>query len=192
MGLPTALPPQRIQKSEPVPDDWDNEDDEEESEPQKLWDDANNKAPMPELVVSSSSTAASVAPPPAAFKPALRILKRPTLSTSASSSALSDSQQKSYAEREAQYQAARQRIFGADPSTKSAADSTSDSDRSRRASPSSSLVSLQTQRTTAATIIRNPVGPDQPMQDPSNPSQNKAGASRGFNRRKGMPTRTPG
>ncbi|KZT01622.1 uncharacterized protein LAESUDRAFT_763621 [Laetiporus sulphureus 93-53] len=112
---PTAsYVPRRPVQPESVPDDWD-EDSEDEEDQQKLWEAANNKAPMPELVISASSTAPVVSPPPAAFQPALRILKRPTSSASSSASAtppppLTESQ-KSYAEREAQYQAARQRIF---------------------------------------------------------------------------------
>ena len=70
---------------------------------------------MPELVISSQSSTA-VPPPPAALQPSLRILKRPSTSDSASPHAASPSpaaeQQRSYAEREAQYQAARERIFG--------------------------------------------------------------------------------
>jgi len=103
------------QKVQVVPDDWDADDDDEEEEPQKVWETANNQAPMPQLVISSSTMGSSstLPPPPAAFQPSLRILKRPcaTPSTSASSSS-SDLQKKSYAEREAQYQAARERIFG--------------------------------------------------------------------------------
>lgn len=73
----------------------------------------NKKAPMPELVISGSGTGLAFPPPPAAFQPALKILKRATTGPALpSSSAPSPADvQKSYAEREAKYQAARQRIF---------------------------------------------------------------------------------
>ncbi|KAG2749715.1 hypothetical protein P692DRAFT_20778534 [Suillus brevipes Sb2] len=97
-----------------VPDDWDNDEDEEEDSA-KVWEDANNKAPMPELIISPSSTGTCVVPPPpAAFQPTMRILKRPSPSQSASNSSTSLSLQtrNTLAEREAQYQEARNRIFG--------------------------------------------------------------------------------
>ncbi|KAG1773597.1 hypothetical protein EV702DRAFT_1129251 [Suillus placidus] len=96
-----------------VPDDWDN--DEEEEDSAKVWEDANNKAPMPELIISPSSTGTCVVPPPpAAFQPTMRILKRPSPSQSASNSttSLSSQTRNTLAEREAQYQEARNRIFG--------------------------------------------------------------------------------
>lgn len=97
-----------------VPDDWDNDEDEEEDNA-KVWEDANNKAPMPQLIISPSSTGTCVVPPPpAAFQPTMRILKRPSPSQSASNSTTSLSLQtrNTLAEREAQYQEARNRIFG--------------------------------------------------------------------------------
>ncbi|KAK0205427.1 hypothetical protein DFS33DRAFT_766157 [Desarmillaria ectypa] len=100
----------------PVRDDWEDEDEDEDEETQapteeanqRLWNDANTKsaAPMPTVVSSSTPT-----PPAAAFQPVMRILKRPTSSTnsSVSSDVLSA---ESFREREARYQAARERIFG--------------------------------------------------------------------------------
>ncbi|KAF8839286.1 hypothetical protein BDN67DRAFT_970342 [Paxillus ammoniavirescens] len=71
---------------------------------------------MPELIISPASTGQTVLPsPPAAFQSTLRILKRPSpsQSASASSTSLSLAQTRStFAEREAQYQEARNRIFG--------------------------------------------------------------------------------
>jgi hypothetical protein len=70
---------------------------------------------MPELIISPSSTGTCVVPPPpAAFQPTMRILKRPSPSQSASNSTTSLSLQtrNTLAEREAQYQEARNRIFG--------------------------------------------------------------------------------
>src|SRR5882757_6758122 len=70
---------------------------------------------MPELIISPSSTGTSVvSPPPAAYQPTMRILKRPSPSQSASNSttSLSSQTRNTLAEREAQYQEARNRIFG--------------------------------------------------------------------------------
>ncbi|KAF9224709.1 hypothetical protein BS17DRAFT_778892 [Gyrodon lividus] len=106
-------------KSQPpvVRDDWDDDDEEEEEQDSaKIWEEANNKAPMPELIISPASTGQTVLPlPPIAFQPTLRILKRPppSQSASASSTSLASAQTRStFAEREAQYQEARNRIFG--------------------------------------------------------------------------------
>jgi len=70
---------------------------------------------MPELIISPSSTGTSVvSPPPAAYQATMRILKRPSPSQSASNSttSLSSQTRNTLAEREAQYQEARNRIFG--------------------------------------------------------------------------------
>ncbi|KAJ7141604.1 hypothetical protein C8R46DRAFT_1135366 [Mycena filopes] len=98
----------------PVSDDW--EDDDEESEPQnaednqRIWENANARAPMPNLIVSSSSLAAA-APPAAALQPKMRILKRPTNSAPAAPAPATTGGE-TLKEREVRYQAARDRIFG--------------------------------------------------------------------------------
>ncbi|KAI9068655.1 hypothetical protein FKP32DRAFT_1587507 [Trametes sanguinea] len=103
-----------------VRDDWDDDEADlpEEEDPQRLWEEANARAPVPQVVIAGSSTSAALSAPPAAFQPVMRILKRPSASPSPSSSssgsptANDQSASKSYAEREARYQAARERIFG--------------------------------------------------------------------------------
>ncbi|KAF8729118.1 hypothetical protein AX14_006388 [Amanita brunnescens Koide BX004] len=96
---------------------------------------------MPTIV--SASSAGHALPPPAAFQPALRILKRPSPSpspsTPGSSSNSSSPDPSNLKEREAQYQAARERIFGAE-----------------LASPPA--VSANTQPP-AARVVREPRGP---------------------------------
>lgn len=76
----------------------------------------NAKVPAPMPTIVSAPSASYALPPPAAFQPALRILKRPSPSTSTpgSSSNPSTPDASNLKEREAQYQAARERIFGAD------------------------------------------------------------------------------
>jgi hypothetical protein len=68
---------------------------------------------MPSLVIAPSSTAPSlVSPPLTVFQPPPRILKRPSASTSSSAAELQTHE--SFLDREAKYQAARERIFGAE------------------------------------------------------------------------------
>ncbi|KAK0194472.1 hypothetical protein F5146DRAFT_998850 [Armillaria mellea] len=104
----------------PVRDDWEDDEDEDEDEDeaqapteeanQRLWNDANTKpaAPMPTVVSNSTPT-----PPPAAFQPVMRILKRPAASSGVPA-APSGEEEESFREREARYQAARERIFGSE------------------------------------------------------------------------------
>jgi len=135
-----------------IPDAWDDEEEEEDSE--KIWESANSKAPMPELLISRSSTGppSIVSPPTAAIQAPLRILKRPssnsnsssTVSSMTSASALA----KNLAEREASYQAARERIFGEVELKK----------------PSTPPTPSQTLPSAASTVIRNPRGPDDATQ----------------------------
>ncbi|SRR6266550_8664415 len=73
---------------------------------------AKTAAPMP-TIVSASSTGQAL-PPPAAFQPVLRILKRPSPSSSTSEPNSSTSDPSTLKDREARYQAARERIFAAD------------------------------------------------------------------------------
>ncbi|KAH7337561.1 hypothetical protein B0J17DRAFT_718320 [Rhizoctonia solani] len=94
--------------SRSVPDDWDNDEPAEESA-KAIWDRANTAAPMPQIQISSQTTNI---PPVAAIMPSMRILQRPK-STPASSSSANNTptSTKSLQEREADYKAARERIF---------------------------------------------------------------------------------
>ncbi|KAH9941538.1 hypothetical protein B0H21DRAFT_752379 [Amylocystis lapponica] len=180
MPQPATVAPRRA-PLQAVPDDWDEADDDEEEDQQQIWEDANKKMPMPELVISGSSITSTAPPPTAAFQPALRILKRPTASqTSSSSSAntLTDTQ-KSYAEREAQYQAARERIFQdnlqnrpiTNKSPNGAHSSQGDTDAMP---PSGSAVAVK--------VVRNPRGPTVDNGKVQNPA---GGQPRGFVSRRG-------
>ncbi|KAI0340337.1 hypothetical protein BDW22DRAFT_1360274 [Trametopsis cervina] len=152
-----------VKRDEPIRDDWDDDDeDDEDEDPHKVWSDANAKAPMPQLVIAPSATSSSaVSPPPAAFQPSIRILKRPSASSASNLSAPpADASQKSLADREANYQAARQRIFG---TASASSPVVSDEQATLSASRTGSSASHPTATPTAAAstkIIRNPRGPD--------------------------------
>ncbi|KAG5652655.1 hypothetical protein H0H81_004211 [Sphagnurus paluster] len=156
--------------AQPIPDDWDDDEPEEpqtEEDNQRIWEDANAKEPnpMPALIISPSSTSSNqvLSPPLAAFKPKMRILKRPVSNTSSnpttpSSSTLAESLQ----EREARYQEARDRIFGSADGSKSPTSDTNMNDSSN--SPNSSKDRRErrgqlSQNTNGVEVIRNPRGP---------------------------------
>ncbi|EPS93426.1 hypothetical protein FOMPIDRAFT_1039093 [Fomitopsis schrenkii] len=183
-SVPDTAPAAHVAKARApaavVRDSWDDDDDDDDEEdvaeeetPQSLWENANKKAPMPELVSSGSGTSVALPPPPAAFQPALKILKRPTTgpaspSTSAPSSA---DVQKSYAEREAKYQAARQRIFKDTARPSATSDATSDVEA--RTPPPVDTASVK--------VIRAPRGP--PADAPITSADSKS--SRGFASKRG-------
>ncbi|KAI9508263.1 hypothetical protein F5148DRAFT_935399 [Russula earlei] len=105
-----------IAPSSAVPDDWDQAPSSGEEDNRRIWDNANDKAPMPQLVVTSTRTGSvsSVVPPATAFQPPIRILKRsaaPTQQCASDDSPATASTSGSFAERSARYNAARERIF---------------------------------------------------------------------------------
>jgi len=144
-----------------VPDDWDADDDEEEENNQKIWEDANTRAPMPELIISSSTTTATVVPPPAtAFQAPMRILKRPSSQNASPNSTSSQTPAETLAQREARYHAARERIFkGDDGSGSNVSDTGSVKSKhvggARNESPSIPAVN----------VVRNPIGPSDNSKD---------------------------
>ncbi|KAH7101197.1 hypothetical protein BKA62DRAFT_703867 [Auriculariales sp. MPI-PUGE-AT-0066] len=76
----------------------------------EIWDAANTEQRMPDII--PSSTLASSPVPTAAFTGPMRILKRPAASSNPSGNASPTPSAKPLADREAEYQAARERIFG--------------------------------------------------------------------------------
>ncbi|EMD37137.1 hypothetical protein CERSUDRAFT_95399 [Gelatoporia subvermispora B] len=184
--VPTSQPTRSTAAAQVVRDDWDDDDEEEDEDPQKLWETANKKAPMPQLVLSSSSTTTSVPPPPAAFQPTLRILKRPSASPGSSITNIPTQaeKQRSYAEREAQYQAARERIF--QDKSKSVGGSEVDGvDRVKLSVPTAEPRNL-----TPVKILRDPRGPSTPpFADPSSPGD--GGTSKGFASRRNAKNKSP-
>ncbi|KAI0694113.1 hypothetical protein BC835DRAFT_1306432 [Cytidiella melzeri] len=158
-----------VRRSEPVPDDWDDDEDEDEDDPLKVWEDANKKAPMPQLVIASSATSpATVSPPPAAFQPSIRILKRPSAAPSTplfpDTAPSADAQQKSFVEREADYRSARDRIFGGASSRPLGASADAKNEAASVLSRYSVGLESSPKRNasppTNTKIIRNPRGPD--------------------------------
>lgn len=142
---------------------------------------SNSKAPMPEVVTSSNTFSTVISPPPAAFQQSLRILKRPSSSQSSSSSLAtlpSDLQQKSYAEREARYQAARDRIFARTP------ESSGHNDANPQGRSPSSIPSPNT-----VVIVRQPRGPEAQPQDDENPTTPSGSNAKAFGRRRGGKSR---
>lgn len=147
----------------------------------------NNRAPMPQLVISASSTTSTVSPPPAAFQPTLRILKRPNASTTSSATAPSSDLQKSYAEREAQYVAARQRIFN----DESARSRVTGRDIARDDNGYTGLRNAKTadghavENAPPVSIIRDPRGPDSIVSDNPQAAPAEGEIPRGFRSRRG-------
>ena len=139
---------------------------------------------MPELVIAGSSTSGSSAasPPPAAFQPVLRILKRPTATPSSSTSSITTSSiasskasSNTYAEREARYQAARDRIFG---DTSPAPSSPEDPNLQKGAALRTNLPPVQ--------VSREPKGPPVLPSGATSPSsRGDSSDSRGFSSRRG-------
>ncbi|KZP12926.1 hypothetical protein FIBSPDRAFT_936634 [Athelia psychrophila] len=158
-----------------VPDDWDNDDeDEEPQDNQKIWEDANTRAPMPELVISSSSATPTSAPlpPSTIFQPQLRILKRPSASTNSSASSASQTPTETLSEREARYDAARQRIFGGDSEKEKGSRKGSGASGGEKGKKGSLDAGA------GVGVTRNPIGPSSASHDGQ--------TSKGFKRRRSL------
>ncbi|KAF8513706.1 hypothetical protein BU17DRAFT_95061 [Hysterangium stoloniferum] len=160
VSVSSRIPAQKIPVRESWDDDDDDDDDEhDEHEPQgkDLWNQANSRTPMPHIQISTTTTTTRIpVPPAAALQGPLRILKRPSAASSSSPSPSGGAQaQKSFKEREAQYQAARERIFG------EAAAASKETDKDAAGPPAG--VKPKTMTATASiaksTIIRDPLGP---------------------------------
>ncbi|KAH8829100.1 hypothetical protein DL96DRAFT_1596637 [Flagelloscypha sp. PMI_526] len=109
--LPATSTSSKKTKKVEVKDDWeDSEEDEQDAE--TVWNNANTKpaAAMPTIV---TPTAIPSLPHKGAFEPKMRILKRPSPAPSSTQSSPSSSSNvtPTLQEREAQYNAARSRIF---------------------------------------------------------------------------------
>jgi SUZ domain len=117
---------------------------------------------MPALIISPSATSSRsvLSPPPGAFQPTMRILKRPSDSTSPTPPPSSSTSEPIKA-REARYQAARDRIFGEENGPNNS------SSQLARKSPASA------QDNPIVSIVRNPRGPgdytadDETVRDPT-------------------------
>ncbi|KAF5325237.1 hypothetical protein D9619_009868 [Psilocybe cf. subviscida] len=165
-----------------VRDDWEMDDDDEadtmtpiavEEQNKRIWEDANTKPqhPMPKVVMSRGASAPVTSPSlPLNQPPPMRILKRPSATPAQVKQIASPGE--SFQEREARYQAARERIFGT--SSPDAAGATTPKDTQKKASGSASP-SSGPQVSPATKVIRDPRGP---------PNQSSvASDSRGFGER---------
>ncbi|KAL5478378.1 hypothetical protein ACEPAI_2562 [Sanghuangporus weigelae] len=213
-----------------VPDAWDDEEGDEGEEEEKevevsrpridnrtLWNDANTRQPMPEVILRTSSTSASAAPPPEVLQQPMRILKRPSTSSSATSvnTIGSASGVTTLRSREAAYEAARARIFGGGKDGESGgrdAELRETQERLKAVAlgaagskagspvpsppPKPSQVSSMTGATATPTtsILRNPHGPPSSSSSSTNGSpppisdtSSSQMTSRGFAKRRGCP-----
>lgn len=157
------------QKAIPVRGAWDDDDDDDEADQlgetnaKELWEKANSSIPFPQIMHTSSLS--MPVPPAAALQGPLRILKRPSATTSSNSLSMPQSNAQtrmSFEEREAQYQAARARIFGGDETTGgvAAADPTN---TSRAPSPAPNQISNAKPKAKSpplrSIVVRDPIGP---------------------------------
>ncbi|PPQ95355.1 hypothetical protein CVT26_008200 [Gymnopilus dilepis] len=190
-GAPYTRPPisassskSQISKPAPVRDDWDADDDDDEAASpeaieernKQVWEDANLKEhrPMPSLVISRGSSSTSTMPSlPINEPPPMRILKRPSPAISPSQSSSSNVSTETLQEREARYQAARERIFGTLAPTGDASDSGDKKKKSPRPTPPTSPPLPPSNR-----IVREPHGPT------ANNSNNDLKRNKGFDNRR--------
>ncbi|GJJ14580.1 hypothetical protein Clacol_008846 [Clathrus columnatus] len=156
------------QRSKPnktsVRDSWDDDEDEDEdeklSEPEIIWERENSRAPMPHVQLSTTMATSGISlPPPAVFKEPLRILKRSDNTSKSSPISPNPHTTKSLEEREAQYLAARKRIFG-------------DKGMEVVAFPSSPFIEAP-----RSVVIRDPIGPQSGNQTSNFQRRQKTGNS---------------
>ncbi|CAA7266249.1 unnamed protein product [Cyclocybe aegerita] len=167
-----------------VRDDWEDDEEEEDvgrsvdAQNKKLWEDANSREyrPMPAVIISAGSSSSSSAPTlPLNQPPAMKILKRPSpsVSPSQSSSNANAASAETFQDREARYQAARERIFG--PSS----DSSPTEGSEKKKNPSSQKSTSPTSPPPPANkVVREPRGPN---------SGGISAGNQGFNERKARP-----
>ncbi|EJD52021.1 hypothetical protein AURDEDRAFT_158865 [Auricularia subglabra TFB-10046 SS5] len=158
---PSTARPTYASKARVVKDSWDDSSasDEDDTQPpppappppkpdsnQEIWENANKHDRMPEIVSSSS------VPPVAALSGPMRILKRPTPAAAPATPPpeSKDAARKRLDARAAEYQAARERIFGKDSPNSSASSTPKRSGAQSPAPPTA----------TTTTVSRQPRGPD--------------------------------
>ncbi|KZO89642.1 hypothetical protein CALVIDRAFT_543398 [Calocera viscosa TUFC12733] len=186
--------PRRSQPTYTVPDDWEADTNEEDKDNKDIWEEAsvhpsapvvvlsfnvlcsNSKAPMPQIVIAAS---ASPAPPPTAFAPSMRILKRPQSASPKPATAAAP--QKSLAEREAEYKAARDRIFAANPGTAPSSSSTAGTSGSSSTGTRATSAGADKAPSAKNKLDKPDKQPDTVVRQPRGPSSN---SGRGFGNRR--------
>lgn len=118
---------------------------------------------MPSVVLSPSASASHqvVSPPLGAFQPTMRILKRPSNSSSNSPTPPPSSSSESLKDREAKYQAARERIFGKEAHNghgNTSSQSSGDKKERKQLTP---------QNVPTVAVVRNPRGPGESVDSES-------------------------
>jgi hypothetical protein len=190
-----------------VKDDWDDDDEDDEppmnaEESKHAWETAyvrfavftfhecafivvrNSSAPMPQIVSALPSTSAPSVPVVATAllnQPTMKILKRPMSSSPASSTASPPPASEPLADRQARYEAARQKIFGSpSPSSGSPTGSGNASPNPSRPASSSEKKSIPN----SVRVAREPRGPSSPPSGPTSP------IAKGFSGRRAPPPKT--
>ncbi|KAF8960945.1 hypothetical protein BDZ97DRAFT_1277599 [Flammula alnicola] len=181
-GSKSSIP--KIQQPIAVRDDWELDDDEEEDvgrsvdeQNKRIWEDANTKEhhPMPALVISRGTSASVTTPSlPLNQPPAMRILKRPSASPSQSSTNVNATTGETLQEREARYQAARERIFGS-----SSEETPENGDKKSNPTFKKATTSTLPPPSPATKAVRDPRGPSNGAANASGKSEDK-----GFGERK--------
>jgi SUZ domain len=147
---------------------------------------------MPSVIISPSSNSSRtiISPPPGAFQAPMRILKRPT-STTSPGSAYSDTLK----DRHARYLKARERIFGEDaesrehsvPSSSSASPVPPSSPEKLSNESTQSRILDSKPPAAVVSVVRNPRGPSNWSEDNEQASTDGNMSPRGFEGRRGKP-----
>ncbi|KAH9474595.1 hypothetical protein JR316_0013057 [Psilocybe cubensis] len=138
---------------------------------------------MPALVISRGSSAASAsASLPLNQPPAMRILKRPspTVSPNQSSANLTPAGE-TFKEREARYQAARERIFGVSSSTSSDGQDKDGQDKAKNSALKKASSPTPPSNQAKNSVVRDPRGPSNSTPNPN--SENRTD-NKGFGERR--------
>ncbi|KAG8993950.1 hypothetical protein FRB94_010249 [Tulasnella sp. JGI-2019a] len=164
-NVPSQVAPSSKSK-DPVPDDWDADDDASDAQARPesthtLWEEANTRDPQPKVILTSTAGSSTPSQIPDSLLNAPKvILKRPTSSSPSPSSPPPGAPvPKSIQEREASYQAARERIFGAGSGT-STPTATDEPISSRGPPVAGNITPVPT-----STVIRPPRGPPPALPD---------------------------
>lgn len=126
---------------------------------------------MPSLVISRNSTSSVTPSLPLNQPPAMRILKRPSPAISSSASTSTVSAGETFQEREARYQAARERIFGSSTDN-------SQNNGGKKSPKAKKATSPTSPSNPSVKVVREPRGPTSPNINGEGKSENNGFAER--------------